>query len=90
MVGQHCVHQSEELESSISPGVLAAAQVEANGSRKEAHGQIRSGGAGPQRTDGGAKPEKADAPERTAKPKPHLSREQMEGSSVPGCPSRGR
>lgn len=89
-VGQYRGHQSEERESSVGPGAMAAAQVEANRSGEEAQGQIRSGGAGPQRTDGGAKPEKADGPEKTAKLKPHPSREQLEGSSASGCPSRGR
>lgn len=81
-VGQYRGHQSEERESSVSPGAMAAAQVEANRSGEEAQGQIRPGGAGPQRTDGG--------PEKTAKLKPHPSREQMEGGSASGCPSRGR
>lgn len=89
-VGQYRGHQSEERESSVSPGAMAAAQVEANRSGEEAQGQIRSGGAGPQRTDGAAKPEKVDGPEKTAKLKPHPSREQMEGGSASGCPSRGR
>lgn len=87
MVGQCCGHQSEEGESSVSPGAMAAAQVEANRSGEEARGQIRSGGAGPQRTDGGTK---ADGPEKTAKLKLHPSREQMEGSLTSGCPPRGR
>lgn len=89
-VGQYRGHQSEERESGVSPGAMAATQVEANRSGEEAQGQIRSGGAGPQRTDGGAKPQKADGPEKTAKLKPHPSREQMEGGSASGCPSRGR
>lgn len=79
------MHQSEERKRSISPRAMAAAQVDANGSREEAGGQI-----GPERADGGAKPEEAEAPERTAKLKPHPSREQMEGSFMSGCPSRGR
>lgn len=90
MAGQNGVHQSVERQRSVSPRAMAAAQVDANGSREEAGGQIGSGAAGPERTDGGAKPEEAEAPERTAKLKPHPSREQMEGSSMSGCPSRGR
>lgn len=84
------MHQSEERKHSGSPRAMAAAQVDANGSREEAGGQMGSGAAAPERTDGGAKPEEAEAPERTAKMKPHPSREQMEGSSMSACPSRGR
>lgn len=90
MAGQYCVQQSEERKHSVSPRVMAAAQVDANRSREEAGGQIGSGAAGPERTDGDAKPDEAEAPERTAKPRPHPSKEQMEGSSMSGCPSRGR
>ncbi|TNM97977.1 hypothetical protein fugu_014223 [Takifugu bimaculatus] len=43
-VGQYRGHQSEERESSVGPGAMAAAQVEANRSGEEAQGQIRSGG----------------------------------------------
>lgn len=84
--GQCCVHQSEERKCGVSLGAMAAAQVDAIASWEEAGGQMGSGAAGPERADGGAKAEEAEAPERTAKPKP----EQTEGSAMSGCPSRGR
>lgn len=77
------MHQSEERQGSVSPRVMAATQVDANGSREEPGGQVGPGGAEPERRDGGAKPE--EAPERTAKLKAHPTREQTEGST-----SRGR
>lgn len=88
--GQYCVHQSEERKRSVSPRPMAAAQVDANRHREEAGGQMGSGAAGPEQTDGGAKPEEAEAPESRAKLKLHPSREQMEGSFMCGGPSRGR
>lgn len=95
-VGQHCVNQSKQKESSVSLREMAAAQVDANPERRRMEGQrspdrqMISGGAGSGRTDGGVASVKAEALEITAKMKPQLSGEQMEGSSDSESMNRGR
>lgn len=92
------MNQSEESESSVSPGVMAAAQVDANPEKRweegekqtSPDGQMISGGAGSERTDGGAASEGAEAPENTAKMKSQASGEQMEDSSDSESTTRGR
>lgn len=95
VVGQYCVNQSEESESSVSRGVMAAAQVDANPKKRweegekqlSPDGQMISGGAGSERTDGSAVSEGA---ENTAKMKSQASGEQMQDSSGSESTTRGR
>lgn len=93
MAGQDCVNQSEEKESSVSLGEMAAAQVSVNPERRRMEGerrtspdrQMRSGG-----TEGGVASVEAEASEKTAKMKPPPSAKQMEGSSGSETTTRGR
>lgn len=87
LVGQCCVNQSEQKESSISPREMAAAQVDVDSEKRRMEkqtspdGQMTLGGAGSGQTDGGVASVEAEAPEKTAKMKPQPPGEQMEGSS---------
>lgn len=90
------MNQSKQKESSVSLREMAAAQVDANPERRRMEGQMSpdrqmiSGGVGLGRTDGGIASVKAEAPEKTAKMKPQLSGEQMEGSSSSETINRSR
>ncbi|XP_076600394.1 KN motif and ankyrin repeat domain-containing protein 4-like [Chaetodon auriga] len=98
LFGQSCVNRSEQKESSISPGEMAAAQVDADPEKRLIEGgrqtspdrQMISGGAGSGRTDGGVASVEAEAPEKTAKTKPQPPGEQMEGSSGSETTTGGR
>ncbi|TMS10103.1 KN motif and ankyrin repeat domain-containing protein 4 [Larimichthys crocea] len=87
LVGQCCVNQSEQKESSISPREMAAAQVDVDSEKRwmekqtSPDGQMTLGGAGSGQTDGGVASVEAKAPEKMAKMKPQPPGEQMEGSS---------
>ncbi|XP_035525863.1 KN motif and ankyrin repeat domain-containing protein 4-like [Morone saxatilis] len=83
LFGQHCVNQSEQKESSISPREMAAAQVDADPEKRQTSPdrQMISGGAGSGRTDGGVASVEAEALEKTAKMKLQPPGEQMEGNS---------
>ncbi|XP_070775677.1 KN motif and ankyrin repeat domain-containing protein 4-like [Enoplosus armatus] len=97
-VGQDCVSQSEQKESSASPREMAAAQVDADPERRRMEGerqmspdrQMISGGAGSARTDGDIASVEAEAPEKTAKMKPQPPGEQMEGNSGSETTTGGR
>lgn len=87
LVGQRFVNQSEQSDTSISPGNMAAAQVDSNlkGERQTSPDrQMISGGAGSGRTDGGRASAGAEATEKTAKMKAQAPGDQMEGSSGSG------
>lgn len=98
VVGLHCVNQSKQKESSVSPREMAAAQVGANPEKRRMEEdrqtspdrQMISGGAGSGRTDGGVASVEVEAAEKTAKMKPQPSGEQMEGSSGSEAANRGR
>ncbi|XP_042352899.1 KN motif and ankyrin repeat domain-containing protein 4-like [Plectropomus leopardus] len=95
LVGQDCVSQSEQKESSISPMEMAAAQVDADPDKRRMEGarqtgpdgQMISGGAGSGWTDGGVASVEA---EKTAKTKPQPLAEQMVGNSGSESTTRGR
>ncbi|XP_054452716.1 KN motif and ankyrin repeat domain-containing protein 1-like [Anoplopoma fimbria] len=95
VVGQDCVNQSGQKESSIGPTEMAVVQVDGVPGKRRMEGmrqtspdrQMIPGGAGSGRTDGTVASVEA---EKTAKTKPQPPGEQMEGNSDSETTTGGR
>ncbi|CAJ1071743.1 KN motif and ankyrin repeat domain-containing protein 4-like [Xyrichtys novacula] len=96
--GQRCVIWREQTDSSFSPWEMAAAQVDADLERRQLKKEKRtspdrqmiSGRVGSGQTDGGVVSVEGETQEKTAKTKPPLPGEQMEGSSGSESTTGGR